>query len=135
MKTRILRFERDLRTKVENFMERERTQQYQRWIVQFPPYAARQRQCEFCRLRIPETAQTCPYCGKPQTAAVPSPIPEFPTTNTMQLQPGDQQVLDYIASHDGTISLSQAAQELSMSLQALGVTIERLKAGGFLKNT
>jgi DNA-binding MarR family transcriptional regulator len=51
------------------------------------------------------------------------------------MQPGDQQVLDYIASHDGTISLSQAAQDLSMSLQALGVTIERLKSAGFLKNT
>jgi DNA-binding MarR family transcriptional regulator len=49
------------------------------------------------------------------------------------IQPGDQQVLDYIATHDGTISLSQAAQDLSMSPGALGLTIERLKAAGFLK--
>jgi DNA-binding MarR family transcriptional regulator len=49
------------------------------------------------------------------------------------MQPGDQQVLDYIATHEGTISLSQAAQDLSMSPGALGLTIERLKAAGFLK--
>ena len=135
MRTRIRRLERDLRTRVENFVEREKTtQQQQRWIVQFPPYGARQRQCEFCGLKIPDGTQMCPYCGKPQTVIMPPPSPQYPLTNATQIQPGDQQVLDYIASHDGTISLSQAAQELSLSPQALGVTIERLKAADFLKN-
>jgi len=50
------------------------------------------------------------------------------------MQPGDHQVLDYIASHNGTISLSQAAQDLAISPEVLGVTIERLKAAGFLKS-
>jgi DNA-binding IclR family transcriptional regulator len=48
---------------------------------------------------------------------------------------GDEQVLDYIAAHNGTISLSQAAQDLSMSHDALRLTIERLKAAGLLQQT
>ncbi|HUK51110.1 MAG TPA: hypothetical protein VLV18_08735 [Terriglobales bacterium] len=135
MRTRVRRLERDLRAKVENFIEHQRIpQQQQRWIVQFPPYGTRQRQCEFCGLRIPDGTQTCPYCGKPRTVILPPPNPQYPATNITQMQPGDHQVLDYIASHNGTISLSQAAQDLAISPEVLGVTIERLKAAGFLKS-
>ena len=129
MMARLRRFERDMRVKVETFMQHERTKQYQRMIVQYPTYTTRQRQCDSCGLRIPETGQTCPYCGASQGMVKSSA--QYSTANVMQ--PGDQQVLDYIASHDGTISLSQASQDLSISLSALGMTIERLKAAGFLK--
>ena len=130
MMARIRRFEHDMRSRVENFVQQERTQQYQRMVVQNPPYATRQRLCDSCRLRIPEGSQNCPYCGALQNITTPNPQQ---TLNTNAMQPGDQQVLDYIATHDGTISLSQAAQDLSLSPAALGSTIERLKAAGFLK--
>lgn len=131
MTARIRRFERDLRSRVENFVERERTQQYQRMVVQYRPNAIRQRLCESCGLRILEAAQSCPYCGTLQNAARPN---SQQNVSSYAMQPGDQQVLDYIATHQGTISLSQAAQDLSISPTALGLTIERLKAAGFLKS-
>ena len=130
MMARVRRFESDMRTRIQSFIERERSQQYQRMTVQYPPYATRQRLCDSCRLRIPEGSQNCPYCGALQN--IPKPNPQQSLTPN-PIQPGDQQVLDYIATHDGTISLSQAAQDLSMSPGALGLTIERLKAAGFLK--
>jgi len=43
--------------------------------------------------------------------------------------------MDYITSHDGTISLSKASEELSMSVDALKLSIDRLKATGFIEQT
>jgi len=47
----------------------------------------------------------------------------------------DRQVLDYITAHDGTISLSQAANDLAIAQNVLLSSIERLKSGGFLNQT
>jgi DNA-binding Lrp family transcriptional regulator len=44
----------------------------------------------------------------------------------------DKRVYDYILSHGGEISISQGAQELSISPAALNAAIERLKATGVL---
>ena len=130
MAAKIRRFEHDMRSRIESFMQQERAQQYQRMVVQNPSYTTRQRLCDSCGLRMPEGSQNCPYCDAVQNTTKPNPQQNL---GTNVLQPGDQQVLDYIATHDGTISLSQASQDLSMSPSALGLTIERLKAAGFLK--
>jgi DNA-binding Lrp family transcriptional regulator len=45
----------------------------------------------------------------------------------------DWKVYDYILAHEGTISMSQASNELSISQETLSATIERLKASGLLK--
>jgi len=74
--------------------------------------------CIFCGRNIPFASIACPLCGKPQ------PI---------NLSDQDRRVFDYITAHDGTISISTAAFELSMPLDQLTASIERLKATGILK--
>ena len=132
MTTWLRRFERDLHSKVEKFADRQRRQPYPRMAVQYRPNVIRQRLCESCGLRILEAAQTCPYCGAAQSTLQANTQQNSPS---YAMQPGDQQVLDYIASHQGTISLTQAAQDLSISPATLELTIERLKMAGFLRPT
>ncbi len=129
--TSIRNLERNVRSKVENLLDNGRRGQYQRMSFQYP-YASRQQVCNSCGLRIPTGVQMCPYCGTPQR--VTQPVPET-STNAIPPQTGDQQILDYIAAHNGTISISQAASELSISPESLRLTIERLKSAGFLKPT
>jgi len=133
MTTRLRRFERDLHSRIEKFADGQKQQQYPRMTVQYRPNVIRQRLCESCGLRILEAAQTCPYCGSAQSTLQTNAQQNSPPPPAMQ--PGDQQVLDYIASHQGTISLSQAAQDLSISPAILHLTIERLKSAGFLRPT
>jgi hypothetical protein len=116
---------------MESLMDRGRGGQYERMIVQYP-YAGRQQVCTACGLRIPYGFQTCPYCLAPQTTPQTTqqsnaPVPTIDVT--------DQQVLDYIAAHDGTISMSQAARDLGLSSGALRITIEKLKSSGLLRPT
>jgi ribosomal protein L37E len=122
--------ERNIRFKMENLNDSGRRDQYQRMSFQFP-YAAREQVCSACGLRIPNGVQVCPYCRTPFRIAQPSPE----TINNPIPQTGDQRVLDYIASHNGTISISQAATELSIPLESLRTTIERLKSAGLLNPT
>jgi hypothetical protein len=102
---------------------------YERWVVQYPT-AGREAICASCGLRIPYGVNSCPYCMAPQT--LPQPAPQA-TALPSAVELNDQQVLDYIVARNGTISLSQAARDLSMSPDALKSTIERLKAWGLLK--
>jgi hypothetical protein len=127
----IRNLERNLRLKAQNLLDSARRDQYQRMIVQYP-YRSGQQICGSCGLRTPYGVQTCPYCGTPQRA--PQTSPEV-GTNPVGSQIGDQRVLDYISAHNGTISISQTAKELSMSPEMLHSTIERLKSAGFLKPT
>jgi predicted amidophosphoribosyltransferase len=127
----IRNLERNLRFKAQSLLDSGRRDQYQRMTFQYP-YSARQQVCSSCRLRIPNGVQTCPYCGAPQRTAQPS---SETVVNPIPPQAGDQQVLDYIAAHNGTISISRAATELSVSPENLRTTIERLKSAGFLKPT
>ena len=121
----IRNLERDLRSRVESALNKSRQSQYERMIVQYP-YPARQLNCVSCRLRIPYGVQVCPYCGAPQNLAQPSPM-------GATVAGSDQQVLDYISVHNGTISMSQASKDLSISPETLRSTIERLKSLGLLK--
>jgi len=61
------------------------------------------------------------------------PQPPFASQrNAIPPQGFEKAVLDYIIAHNGTISLSQAAQELRLPQDALQSIIERLKEAGFL---
>jgi len=84
--------------------------------------------CPACGINIPSATSICPGCGMPQYAAA--------ATHRVRPQPsttsGDERVLRYIVEHSGTISLSQAAYDLSISPEELRSSIERLKANGFL---
>jgi ribosomal protein L40E len=124
----IRNLERSLRLKVGSLREKSRARRYERMIVQYP-YALGQLICVSCGLRIPYGAQVCPYCAAPQSLRQPGQEPSAATTS------GDQLVLDYIVAHHGTISISQAAKDLSTSPEALRLTIERLKSLGLLKPT
>jgi hypothetical protein len=120
--------ERNLRSKVGNLMDKSGPRQYERMTVQYP-YASRQLICVSCGLRIAYGAQVCPYCSAPQSLRQPGQ-----ETSAASIA-GDQQVLDYIVAHNGTISISQAAKDLSISPEALRSTIERLKSSGLLRPT
>jgi len=52
--------------------------------------------------------------------------------NAIPPQGFEKAVLDYVIAHNGTISLSQAAQELRLPQDALQSILERLKEAGFL---
>ena len=108
----IISLERELKGRVENFLQTHTYTYSPRNVTEF-------QSCRFCGFNFPPGSQQCPECGK--------------TTNN--LTPFEEQVFEYISSHNGTISLSQAAQDLSVSLEILGQAIERLKATGTLKQT
>jgi len=103
--------ETSLRRKVQEFLEPRKP------ITYTQPTQRPMQMCIFCRMNIPFGSVTCPLCGKPQTG----------------LNDQDRRVLDYITARDGTISISTAAAELSMPLDQLTTSIERLKALGALK--
>ena len=107
--------ERELRGRVENFV------QTHTYTYTYPPQnvATQFQSCMFCGVKFPSGNQPCPECGK--------------TPNS--LTPLELKVFEYISSHNGTISLSKAAQDLSVSLEMLNQAIERLKATGTLKQT
>ena len=130
----IRNLERNLRSKAQNLLDSGRSDQYRRMTVQ-NPYVSRQQVCGSCGLRTPYGVQACPYCGTPQrtTQGAPQTSPQTGTSPAGQI--GDQRVLDYISAHNGTISISQTAKDLSMSPEMLRSTIERLKSAGFLKPT
>jgi len=124
-------FERNLRSKIESLMEKSRARSYERMVVQ-NPYAVRHQICLSCKQQFPLGLRTCPYCGAPQVT--PQPRQEkSPATTTPSIDPLDQEVLDYIAARNGTISISQAAKDLSIEAAALRLRLERLKSSGLLR--
>ena len=103
--------ERSLREKVRRFLAVRRNPTYHGMApVQL-------RTCVFCGFILPQGSTTCPGCGSVRTESL------------MDL---DKRVFDYVLNHGGTISISQGAQELSISSEALTAAIERLKATGVL---
>jgi len=105
--------ERELKGKVENFLQ---THTYT-----YPPQSGKtqSQSCRFCGFNFPTGSQPCPKCGNLQSI----------------LTPFEEHVFEYISNHNGTISLSQAAQDLSVSPEILRQAIERLKATGTIKQT
>jgi hypothetical protein len=95
----------------------------------FVYYPVAVRPCVSCGLNIPLGTARCPNCGTPQQAPLTSSATE---PNFIQPQGAEKRVLDYIIAHNGTISLTQASQELTLSTDDLRSALERLKAAGFL---
>jgi uncharacterized Zn finger protein (UPF0148 family) len=126
----IRNFERNVRTRMESLMEKNCPRTYERTAVQYP-YAVGHQICSSCKLQFPQGFQNCPYCGAPQRTAQPRQEP----SPSARVDPFDQQVLDYIAARNGTISISQAAKDLSMEPGALRLRLERLKSSGLLRAT
>ena len=104
--------ENSLRRKLQEFLEPRKPVAYSQ------PMQRSFQICIFCGKNIPFASITCPLCGKPQT---------------ISLSDQDKRVFDYITAHDGIISISTAAFDLSMSVDQLTASIERLKATGVLK--
>lgn len=125
----IRNFERNLRSRLQSFMEKARARPYEKMIVQYP-HAIRHQICISCKQQFPLGFQTCPYCGAAQ--GIPPPRQENPPPTT-PIDPFDQQVLDYVAARNGTISISQAAKDLSMEAEVLRLRLERLKSSGLLR--
>jgi len=87
--------------------------------------------CTNCGRSFPRMAQVCPSCGT-QRAIVPQNAPATSATENYDI---DRKVFDYITAHEGTISMSQASQDLAITQAALQTSIERLKTGGFLSQS
>ena len=102
----IASLERSLRDKVQNFLQPK---------TNIAPF----QRCSYCGFIFPTGGIPCPKCGR----------------NLEKLTPLEKLVFDYISSHEGTISLSQAAQDLALSPKLLSQTIEQLKAIGILKQS
>lgn len=118
--------ERTLKFKVHNFLAGFRRPPPQQVVTYYPVTT---RPCVACGILLPIAAYTCPACGASQFVSPQTPSPRMPSPAPPTR---DQRVLDYIVAHNGTISISQAARDLSMSPQALRSTVERLKSAGFL---
>jgi predicted amidophosphoribosyltransferase len=87
--------------------------------------------CMNCGFSFPKMAPICPACGT-QRAIVAQNTPATSSTEANDL---DRRVFDYISAHEGTISLSQAIQDLAIPQATLLTSIERLKTGGFLNQS
>jgi len=110
-KTTIASVEKSLREKVQRFLAPTRVRPHHGLVpIQL-------RTCAFCGFILTPGTTTCPSCRRAQTESL------------MDL---DKRVYDYILNHGGTISVSQGAQELSISSAVLTAAIERLKASGLL---
>jgi hypothetical protein len=120
--------EQSLKTGIQHLLQ-ELKSKTQRQTHYYPVNIVVQQQCANCGINYPRGVLNCPSCGTPRT-----PIPQGTSHQTIgiEVQDVDRRVLDYITAHDGTISLSQAAQDLSIAQNALLSSIERLKSGGLL---
>jgi hypothetical protein len=117
---------RDLKIKAQSVLERIK-RPLSRQIFVYYPVAVRP--CVSCGVNIAFGTIRCPTCGAPQEIPQRDVVPQGSSAH-----PGgiERNVLDYIIAHNGTISLSQAAQDLTVSPDVLQSVIERLKAAGFL---
>ncbi len=85
-----------------------------------------QRVCAGCGSNLPEGATFCQRCGasaEPVSSAIPStaPVPSL-----------EDKVYDYIANHEGVISLSKTAEELGITVEQLKQITDKLKKEGRL---
>ena len=120
---------RDLKIKAQSVLERIKRPLSRQVFVYYPVAV---RPCVACGVNIAFGTMRCPTCGAPQEIPQRDVVPQGSSAH-----PGgiERNVLDYIIAHNGTISLSQAAQDLTVSPDVLQSVIERLKAAGFLNQT
>ena len=122
---RVQDLEKTLGAKFRDVLDTIKGPRYPQLITYSPVRVQQEHRCTTCGLYLPAKTQTCPRCGAAQVVISTNPSREEQKTP-------DQRVLDYIVAHDGTISMSQAARELSVSPGELRSSIERLKALGYL---
>jgi ribosomal protein L40E len=80
--------------------------------------------CQKCGARIPSSAEYCQYCGTVQVRA------RVPATGDLEAL--DERVYGYIVKRHGEISLSQASEDLGLSVDDVRKSTERLKLKGRL---
>jgi hypothetical protein len=122
-------FGKDLKTKAHAMVERMKRPPSRQVFVYYPVAV---QPCTSCGLNLSVGTTRCPNCGTLQE--VP---PRSSASQGSSIQTGgvEKRVLDYIIAHNGTISLSQAAQDLTLSPAVLQLTIDRLKGTGFLNQS
>ena len=118
--------ERNLKIKVHGLREMMR-QGPSRQVYVYYPVAVRP--CLACGVNLPLGTARCPNCGTSQETPQP---PSSSQRIAMPRQGFEKAVLDYVIAHNGTISLSQAAQELRLPQDALQSILERLQEAGFI---
>jgi len=79
------------------------------------------RVCANCGSNLPERATFCQRCG---ASTEPPSIPRVPTL--------EDKVYEYIANHEGVISLSKAAEDLGITVDRLKQITDKLKKEGRL---
>ena len=121
--------EKNLNNKVQNLLERIHSNRPPQPIIYYTVAPQPLNPCVACDASLPAGTRYCPKCGAPQTTTQPHITDEKGRRTLTEV---DQRVLNYIIDHNGTISLSQAAQDLSMSSNDLQSSIERLKTSGLL---
>jgi len=125
--TTVQSIERNVKNKIQGLIEGFRNQ---RQVYVSYPIAARP--CTLCGQSIPLSVSRCPSCGTLQPHAQTGPLVPTPAAETSGV---DRRVFDYIAGHNGTISLSQASMDLSLPHDVLQSSIDRLKSSGALSQT
>jgi uncharacterized Zn finger protein (UPF0148 family) len=119
---------KDLKTKAHAMAERMKRPPSRQVFVYYPVAV---QPCASCGVNLPVGTARCPNCGTLQETTTTSP----PQEGSVQTESVEKRVLDYIIAHNGTISLSQAAQDLTLSAAVLQLTIDRLKTTGFLNQS
>jgi predicted amidophosphoribosyltransferase len=121
--------ERELKARTQGLVEKIK-RSWSKQVYVYYPVAVQP--CISCGSYISIGTPLCPNCGAnqqyPQRTVTPA-------VNPSQPEGPERNVLDYIIAHNGTISLSQASQDLALPPERLQSTIERLKAAGFLSQT
>lgn len=115
--------ERNLSNKVKGFLDAFQ----KREVYVYYPIATKA--CVACGVNIAQNMLRCPHCGIIQPVNQPSAAAR---RGEADLPVVDKRVFDYIVAHNGTISVSQAARELSLSQELLQESIDRLKSSGLL---
>jgi predicted DNA-binding transcriptional regulator len=129
---RLQDLERSMKRGVQDLLDNLKKPNPQQFVTYLPVPIQRQRPCVICGAILPIGISICPTCGATQTP-MPSRIPSPITTSNSESR--DQKVYDYVVAHAGTISISQATQDLSLSPDALRLTLERLKSAGLLSQS
>ena len=131
--TEIRSLERRTRARVQQILRELMTKtKTQRDVIYYPVNIIMHSPCRNCGVSFPIGTQICPTCGTPRSTIPQSTQPQVTPPEPPSL---DARVLDYIVSHEGTISISRAAQDLSINQTVLRSSIERLKEGGFLNQS
>jgi hypothetical protein len=90
--------------------------------------------CKHCGTLVLLEAGKCPKCGSKIEIAPAAPV-SFKLKSPKKEIPSkmDERILNYVTKRGGTISISEAASHLKISVSELEKSIERLKQAGKLE--